>query len=86
LRGIDRHLEHPTGSPISKLLLVSLPLIWIQLHWIPGNEKQIRIWEDKILNNPPLELNDSWLQLRGWLSANNKITLYDISKWSTCGN
>jgi hypothetical protein len=42
------------GSPIWKLLKASLSLFQSKSTWIPGNGKQISIWEDNIMGNPPL--------------------------------
>jgi len=63
----------------------SLTLIRSHLHWIPGNGKKIKIWEEKILNKTPLETYDNKVQVQEWLIANRKYMLCDISKWNSNG-
>lgn len=53
--------KHYLDSPISsygshflKLCSKSIPLIKYHTFWIPGNGKQIKLWDDCIMKNPPL--------------------------------
>ena len=42
------------GSQLTKLWAKATPLINLNALWIPGNGKHIKIWEDRIMDNPPL--------------------------------
>jgi len=82
----ERCLEKPTktqnGSPIFTLCKRALPHFIPKLTWIPGNGAKIKIWEDSILGDQPLkELNDLG-NIKTWLLANNRTTLWDISIWN----
>ena len=82
----ERCLEKPTkvqkGSPIFSLCKRALPYFISKLMWIPGNGEKIRIWEDSILGDHPLnELNDLE-NIKAWLLAKNCSTLWDISSWN----
>ena len=82
----ERCLEKPTkmqkGSPIFSLCKRALPHFISKLTWIPGNGAKIKIWEDSILGDQPLnEFNDLG-NIKTWLLANNRTTLWDISIWN----
>eukprot|EP00253_Pinus_taeda_P032576 PITA_32576 len=49
---------------------------------IPGNGKKIRIWEDSILGNQPLNQVEDLVNIIVWLQARNLKTLWDISNWT----
>ena len=60
----------------------SIPHFIPKLMWIPGNGAKIKMFEDSILGDPPLnELNDLE-NIKSWLLANNCTTLWDISNWN----
>jgi len=44
----------PDGSPLWNLCKKGLEFFLDHLYWIPGNGENIKIWEDKILDHPPL--------------------------------
>jgi hypothetical protein len=45
-----------TGSPIFNLCRKVREQFASHLTWVPGNGKQIKIWDDSILGDPPLEV------------------------------
>jgi hypothetical protein len=53
------------------------------LTWTPRNGRNIKIWQDSFLGNPPLMEDQSVYPLRFWLEHSNKFTLYDISIWDS---
>ena len=57
LRCLDNPIPRKNGSPIYKLCLKALPLFQPNLHWIPGNGKKIKLWEDSIMGDQPLGQN-----------------------------
>ena len=82
----ERCLEKPTkvqkGSPIFSLCKRALPHFTSKLTWILGNGAKIKIWEDSILGDQPLnELNDLG-NIKAWLMAKNYSTLWNISAWN----
>jgi len=60
LRCLDTHPPLRTGSPIYLMCLKALNLFRANLYWIPGNGKQIRLWEDSILGETPLGRLRTW--------------------------
>ena len=85
-----RCLDSPTlckkGSPIYKLCLKVLHLFQVNLHWIPGNGKKIKLWEDSIMEDQPLGQNSGWRNIKAWAKDNNIGTLWDISSWEEEGD
>ena len=81
----ERCLENPTkvqkGSPIFSLCKKALPHFTSKLTWILGNEAKIKIWEDSILGDQPLNGLNELGNIKAWLLANNCSTLWDISSW-----
>jgi hypothetical protein len=67
LTGIEKQYIPPSGSPIWKLFQASLPLIQIKFTWIPLNEKNIKIWDDIVLNIIPLSHDGSLKHIKDWL-------------------
>jgi hypothetical protein len=49
------------GSPIWKLMKVSLPLIQGKCTWIPGNGNLIQVWTNSIMGNPLLCKISLWV-------------------------
>ena len=65
-----RCLEQPIAKPnsvIQKLCAKSSSLTSQYAHWIPGNGKQIRIWEDRIMGCDPLDDDRSLHLLKDWM-------------------
>ena len=72
----------PTScSQLIKLCHKAAPLIRDRAYWIPGNDKEIKIWDDSIMMHPPLSSHCSLHALRLWLDNAGCITLWDISQW-----
>jgi hypothetical protein len=51
---LDRPAVVEKGSPIFSLCQKALKHFSPQLTWIPGNGKEINVWEDSIMGDPPL--------------------------------
>jgi hypothetical protein len=58
------------------------PLFKPDLTWIPGNGKNILIWEDSILGDPPLDTLSGTSNLKRWLHSQSLTVLWDISIWN----
>lgn len=69
------------GSPIFNLCRKVREQFASHLTWVPGNGKQIKIWNDSILGDPPLEWNQNLHRLKTWMDEQNLKTLFDISDW-----
>lgn len=82
LRCLDHLPKTTKGSPIFKLCLSALEHFSSNLYWIPGNGKKIRIWEDQILGDQPLNHIEGLANIKFWLQSNNMETLWDISTWT----
>jgi ribonuclease HI len=82
-RCMENPSSEPTGSPIFILCRKVIDHFTPHLTWVPGNGKQIKIWEDSILGDPPLELNQNLQRLKTWMDGQNLRTLFDISAWGT---
>ena len=82
----ERCLEKPTkvqkGSPIFSLCKRALPYFISKLTWILGNGGKIRIWEDYILGDQPLNGLNKLGNIKSWLLSKNCSTLWDISSWN----
>ena len=82
----ERCLEKPTkvqkGSPIFSLCKRALPYFTSKLTWIPGNGAKIRIWEDSILGDQPLNESIDLGNIKAWIQTKNCSTLWDISSWN----
>jgi hypothetical protein len=55
LRCLDSPPKTSHGSPIYSICSKAHTFFAPALTWIPGNGKQIRIWEDSIMGDPPLD-------------------------------
>ena len=71
-----------SGSQLIKLCHKATPLIRDRAYWIPGNSKEIKIWDDNIMMHPPLSSHCSLQALRLWLDNAECTTLWDISQWA----
>ena len=61
---LEQDLVTKKGSPILSICLKSLPKFKESLHWILGNGKLINIWNDSIMGNPPLVLDQNLENIR----------------------
>eukprot|EP00253_Pinus_taeda_P018975 PITA_18975 len=79
-----RCLDNPltiSGTMIQKLCDRALDLIKQHLHWIPGNGKRIKIWEDNIMGNVPIVEDCSLSLLKDWMDSAGVKTMWDLSQW-----
>jgi len=53
----------------------------MQITWIPGNGKDISIWEDSVLSEATLLIRQDLRRLRDWMHTNRLHKLWDISAW-----
>ena len=65
------------GTSIHKLYVKALPQFMVDLYWVPGNGKLIKLWHDKVLGKTPLQLP----RLQQRMDALELKTLWDISTW-----
>ena len=86
LRCLDKPTIHKKGSPIYKLCLKVSEHFKPMLFWIPGNGKQIKLWEDSIMGEKPLGLFPGIRNLKIWMKENSLETLWDISSWEDEGD
>ena len=56
------------------------------LYKIPENGRQTFLWEDKILGNTPLNLDNSLNEIKRWLANKELHRLSDIITWDCEGN
>jgi hypothetical protein len=82
-RCVERLPNVQMGSPIFTLCRKLNEQFISQLTWVPKNGKQIKIWDDSILGDPPLNLNQNLQRLQTWMDEQNLRTLFDISVWGT---
>eukprot|EP00253_Pinus_taeda_P007428 PITA_07428 len=82
LRCLDQPPKTSKGSPIFKLCLSAMEHFSHNLYWIPGNGKNIRIWDDPILGDQSLNQVEGLKNIKIWLQSNNLNTLWDISTWT----
>jgi hypothetical protein len=69
------------GSPIFNLCLKALKLFRPHLTCIPGNGKEIKVWEDSILGDPTLSSMEGLDRLKDWMRNQNLNNMWDISIW-----
>ena len=82
LRCLDQPPKTIKGSPVFKLCLYAMEHFSHNLYWIPGNGKKIRIWDDPILDDQPLNHIEGLANIKIWLQSNNLNTMWDISTWT----
>ena len=81
-------LNYPwEGKGTSIRILCKSPLNMIQsnFYWIPGNDKKIKIWTDRILGHPLSSVHDLE-DTSKWDGDNGILTLFDLSTWDQNGN
>jgi hypothetical protein len=69
------------GSPIFTICQKVSSFFNPLLTWIPGNGKNVFIWEDLILGEPPLDSLSRTSNIKYFLHTQNLSTLWDISNW-----
>jgi hypothetical protein len=69
------------GSPIFSLCQKALKHFRSHLTWIPGNGKEINVWEDSIMGDPPLGSGQGLDRLKAWMRTQNLKSMWDISIW-----
>ena len=77
LRCLEGEQLKAKGSSIYRLCKKILPHFIEKLHWIPGNGKEIKIWQDSIQGKPPPRLP----RLQQWMEDRGMSTLWSISEW-----
>jgi hypothetical protein len=82
-RCIENPCRETKGSPIYNLCKKAMDLFTPHLTWVPGNRKTIKIWQDSILGDPPLELSQDLERLKGWMDGQNLNMFFEISTWGT---
>jgi ribonuclease HI/exonuclease III len=80
-RSVEQQPNDQLGSPIFNLCRKVREQFASHLTWVPGNGKQINIWNDSILGDPPLVWNQNLHRLKIWMEEQNLKTLFDISAW-----
>jgi hypothetical protein len=80
-RCVEQQPTDQMGSPIFNLCRKVREQFASHLTWVPGNWKQIKIWNDSILGDPPLEWNQNLHRLKTWMDEQTLKTLFDISAW-----
>lgn len=81
LRCLDKSPRLLKGSPIFNLCNAAREQFNHYLYWIPSNGRKIKIWDDSILGDQPLNQVEGLANIKGWLHSCNLHTLWDISKW-----
>jgi hypothetical protein len=81
IKFLDRPTNVEKGSPIFNLCLKDLKLFRTHLTWIPGNGKEMKVWEDSIMGNPMLISMEGLDRLNNWMRSQNLNNLWDISIW-----
>ena len=81
LRCLDVEPTIKKGSHIFTLCMKALPRFKEDIFWIPGNGKQVRIWHDSILGNPPLSSISILSNFKNQTDSQGLIYHWDISRW-----
>ena len=82
---VDEFPMTGNGSPIWNLYKKAVHIIKNNLHWIPGNGKQIRIWSDNLGLVSPANHLVAFADLKQWLGHLNISTLFYLSSWNNSG-
>lgn len=64
---LDIPLKIHLGTQTLKLHKVASEILREGLYWVLGNAKKIKIWEDKILDNPPSETMEYLEEIKAWM-------------------
>jgi hypothetical protein len=78
---LDKAPKASKGSPIFTICQKVYGFFNPLLTWIPGNGKNILIWEDSILGGPPLDSMPGTSNFKEFIHSQNLTTLWDISNW-----
>jgi hypothetical protein len=68
------------GSPIFSLCQKALRHFKPHLTWTPGNGKEIKVWEDSMMGDPPLDSKKILHRLKEWMRLKNLHNMWDISR------
>lgn len=63
-----------------------IPFFYQHLYQIPGNNRRVKIWLDKIMGHAPLEPNAILGEICELMKSRGIKTLYDIFEWEDVGN
>lgn len=80
-----RCLDQPKNrfnTPFSRFISKTSALIRNHSYWILGNGKHIHIWNDSILNRPPLAETKDMQDLQRWMSEAGINSLWELSTWN----
>eukprot|EP00253_Pinus_taeda_P034931 PITA_34931 len=81
LRCLDKPPRLLKGSLILNLCNAAREQFNHHLYWIPGNGRNIKIWDDSILRDQPLNQVEGLANIKVWLHSCNLHILWDISNW-----
>eukprot|EP00253_Pinus_taeda_P035074 PITA_35074 len=77
----DSIVDRPC-TPVWRLIKKVLPHFRENVSKLPGNEKNTKIWADRIMNSNPRNLLQELRPLQEWMEDRRITTLYDISSWN----
>ena len=66
------------GSSLWQLCKASFSLIQSYFYWIPENGKKIKVWESRILRQPPLSSLPGINDLAEWARSSGYHTLHNL--------
>ena len=73
------------GTTLWQLCKATINIIKENCYWIPGNGKKINIWNRSILGHPPRSTIPGLGSFSEWLSAQDILSLFDLSRWDEDG-
>lgn len=76
----------PRGTQAWRLCCKGIEFFRTHLYKIPGNDKNILMWRDRIMGHPPLSAINEIADLRAWLSSKGIRKIEDIAEWDNKGN
>ena len=76
----------PTGTATWNLCRKRFNLIQQHVYRILGNGKGFFLWDDKILGNSPLSSDNSFSEIKLWMTNKGLLWLADICSWDAEGN
>ena len=82
-RCLDNINMERKGLPILELCKSMAHIITKKLIWTPGNDKNIKIWNDHCSSVPHVILTQAFPDLRQRMESLNIHSLFDISEWTS---